>query len=699
MRARPPTPHRFRPLANALEARAGVSSLIIGLPALSGGFELRSHREGASATGAGDVSKVLRPTVAPPRQPALAKIPRNTSLSRTATGAADPRSTFTISVWTPADQTDRTLVHAGDLITLSIPSVPRDTTIPAVAIPSAGASSPAPSRSVGGADTTVSGSRAVAARTADRGDSSSAPRDDGVIRPLTLAPSAPVKGGTPLASAMTFSGGGDESGGSGGSGSGGGVDHTGWHVTISGGSSYSMTPTLPTRNGGFKKGHQRWDQDPIPDIPQGSFFTGYPLLSSPGASGYELTSYTWTFPQGAVKGYGEFAELEELAGGQTHDYFYNYPTRDLAQDPTRFPFTADDLSWDGPDTFDDVLDEFYWGPDAVGPSKVEVVATYEKTVNGQVDTFTDYDYSWFFVHRFEGTIQPMEFGNPGVGKVQKEITEGITETQYWLSMDRDSALDSPVRPVGIHYWASITNAPFGSFTVIQTQGFREVRKWTDANGVNHQEENGFYLDDSNQKINVDANGKPVQPPNGSPMRMVDFAALDSISEHSHTGIGYGFRLNDPTMGGLPEMYIFYGAASVKDADLNTNKLYGNDSPRTKLPPNPAANYYQWARTDFFKLTLMYKPEPNPNAAYTETWPAPSIWVPVGKLEWSWRASAAYVPGTGGSDGKWVDTYSPFKFLGLYSETKKFPEWWGYRNGPQKPKFETFFPMPYNPFDP
>jgi hypothetical protein len=113
-------------------------------------------------------------------------------------------------------------------------------------------------------------------------------------RPMMLAPSGPTSGGGPTLAIMDFYGG-TENGMSGGGG--GPVDHTGWYVWISGGSAYSLPAGFMTI------GQQSWNDVDVPDVPQGSKFTGLPMLSGNGATGYQLTSYTWTFPQGALKGW------------------------------------------------------------------------------------------------------------------------------------------------------------------------------------------------------------------------------------------------------------------------------------------------------------------------------------------------------------------------------------------------------------
>jgi hypothetical protein len=121
-----------------------------------------------------------------------------------------------------------------------------------------------------------------------------------------------------------------------------------------------------------------------------------------------------------------------LGGGATYWQYVNHPTTSLAQIPTSHPFTADDLTWDGPGTVDHAESSFYWGPDATGESIVSVTATLKKfDGNGQVvDTFTDSESAKFNLVRPQGNINVIQFGTAGVG-----WNDGLGN--YWLNMDKD----------------------------------------------------------------------------------------------------------------------------------------------------------------------------------------------------------------------------------------------------------------------
>ena len=136
-----------------------------------------------------------------------------------------------------------------------------------------------------------------------------------------------------------------------------------------------------------------------------------------GGNDYVLASYTWTFPPGAVKGYGAFGEVTEPSGpggGTTYTTFNAGPSSSLAHDPTKFPFTADDLSWTTPGK-DHGVDSFYWGPEANGNSKVSIKATFDKTVGGVVvDSFTNSDSAMFKVVKTTGNIRVLTTGTAGL---------------------------------------------------------------------------------------------------------------------------------------------------------------------------------------------------------------------------------------------------------------------------------------------
>ena len=321
--------------------------------------------------------------------------------------------------------------------------------------------------------------------------------------------------------------GGGYSGGSGGgdSGDGGVVDHTGWNVFISGGSDYS----LPA--GFAASGHHPGDNGPIPDVPMGSQFSGTPLLVGVGANDYSLQNYTWTFPTGALKGYGVFAsDLDDGQGG-TYTKFDSGPTSSRAQNPYYYNFTANDLNKSGPGD-PDIFNTFYFGPrsNTSQPSTVSVTATFVKIVDGTVvDSFTNSDSVEFNVVKPVGNISRLQFGTAGVSSGPYDGADYVNGVngQYDLGMDKNHLQPTAPEPVGIQYAASIAYPDVGAFTVIQTIVSGESRQWTDTGGVFHNEQRGAYA-----------------TAGGGWRLTAALPALDSLKG----GVGYGFRLNDPTMG-------------------------------------------------------------------------------------------------------------------------------------------------------
>ena len=490
----------------------------------------------------------------------------------------------------------------------------------------------------------------------------------------------------PSQDAPPTSGGGDggfDSGGGGGGysgGSGGGsTDHTDWKVFMSGGTDAVWA------GGGLIHGRHPGDNQPVPVVIQGSHFVGFPLLQSPGAdpNDYQLVNYTWTFPTGAVKGYGTFGQWQETAGpngGSTYTVFTGGPTMESAQDPENFPFDGDDLNYTSPGT-DHAVDSFYWGPKSSGNLDISITATFVKIVNGQqADSFTGSDTVTFNVLKPTGNIRGLKFGTAGLSTMADEFG------QVWIGLDQNSQVipkTNPARPVGIHYEGSIPGGVgVGSFTMIQTMQTQSTKQWNDAAGVSHTEKNGYYVDPN-------TNLPAIDPATGQRKTINDFPVLDTLGG----GVSYGFRLNDDQLGPqaqTPSPGI--SSATVLGPGGIRNKLYGSDSPGTPLPTPPSGSggwvSGTFSRTDNFTITLMYNPDPNASIAASPGGPASSMWVPVGDFKWGWSATAAF--STLYVTPMWSQI-SASQTPGTYTPTTKFPTWSAGRDGPMKQGFDTFFP--------
>lgn len=122
------TARRFRPLTDALEGRAAVSSLMLGFSASPGRAELREHRNEGAATGRGNNTSgnVYQPVVLP----SLFLTAKRTFASRTTTATAGSGNTtnWAIASATTAQHIS-TQVLVGSLVMVSTPSSPSATEI------------------------------------------------------------------------------------------------------------------------------------------------------------------------------------------------------------------------------------------------------------------------------------------------------------------------------------------------------------------------------------------------------------------------------------------------------------------------------------------------------------------------------------------------------------------------------------------
>jgi hypothetical protein len=353
-------------------------------------------------------------------------------------------------------------------------------------------------------------------------------------------------------------------------------------------------------------------------------------------------------------------------GGATYWQYVNHPTLTLAQDPQSYPFTADDLTWDGPGTVDHAESSFYWGPSATGESTVSVTATFKKfDVNEQVvDTFTDSESAKFNLVRPTGNIFRFEWGTAGKNTQPSGPNEQAAD---WISMDKNRHQAADPKPVGIHYRASIDTAsavgPFtvGAFTVIQLQKYKETRTSWDMAGVIHNTEMGFYADTSTNPPTR------VTNPDGSWKRMWDYPSLDSIGG---LGVGYGFRLNDAGLGNETPVQPNTYSAPVLNINGTSNYLYGSDSPGSPLVYNRGLDdAVVQSRTDYFYDFLMYNPDFQANGRTGES--SGSIWIPVGWIKWTWTATAAY--DSMDPAPQWTETAASQDKVD-YAATTIYPNW-------------------------
>ncbi len=428
---------------------------------------------------------------------------------------------------------------------------------------------------------------------------------------------------------------------------------------LSGGISFETSSVLPGTEDPAPKarisspGLHNDEVGPIPEVIQGmrydaafTVLVGATDPNVPGETGtqYEVVSYTWTFPSGAVKGYGSFNYLLEqdttTSSGNFYAVFASHPTdtdgqgASIARANPDAEFDVDDLEKrydevqpNGFPATDHVIETFYWGPEvAPGEQQVSVSVTLRKIVNGvNQGTITVGDSVKLNVNRPTGNIQILEFGEAGV-------TGANVSTDYqWLQFDVNTTQPLTANsPVGIQ-WKATVNPTLnfgGKFRLTQTEDHHERRDYTWLGTAYTEWDDSVWLN----------NSVLVQP--GWVVDDMDYP---------------GNYLDEP---GNPQVTV---------AEVGHN-LYGDDSPFSELTlPYWGATPSTWWRSDNFTMTLMYCPDPNGTAGGKPT----AIWVPVGKVNWSWGAFATYNAGT----GKWDEgPEAPRQSHDQYQPTTTFPVW-------------------------
>lgn len=315
--------------------------------------------------------------------------------------------------------------------------------------------------------------------------------------------------------------------------------------------------------------------------------------------GYRVVSYTWTFPQGAVKGFGTFSTGNPV-NDPDGDYttFVSGPTDAAAKVvKAETTFTTDDLDHiyaqdnDADNTRDHTINQFYFGPESTGIVTVSITMVWNKIVNDEVDgQVTATDTVSLNVFRPDGSITINSFGTAGVSPGLNYLS-----TSQRLGIDVDTRIvPDPANPggrisegpQGISWTAMVTaDSVFrnGSFGVVQTvvstgsrsagTGPYTTQNWTLPNGTSGP----TTLDTQFPYHGTVASF----PPSGQPV----------IDDFDSPGV----ELKDWTSGGTLNNYV---------------------------------------AEDKFVDTLMYKPGGN------------SIWVPVGSLTWGWRGLALFSVDTG-----------------------------------------------------
>ncbi len=401
------------------------------------------------------------------------------------------------------------------------------------------------------------------------------------------------------------------------------------HAFISGGG--------PTGPGG------RDGSSPPAAVVQGMRWSGGIYLSGDNPGNYDIVKYKWTFPTGAMKGYGAFSTALERQGDPASQYevFSGQPTGAVGTAVKAVGldgFTDDDLEYVSTEQGDHVINTFYWGPEASGVESVSATVTVKNRLTGATQDLTDKVN--LNVIKPDGQITVQKKGTPGV-------SDGLSNQHpdvQALQIDKNEGEIDPQdgrRLLGIQYTANVKDPvnptdPMnptgfgGSFFVTQTIKYSSTRTTADSNNVAHKLEDGVLADGTypDPKFTLDEQyaGAYVRDPSGKP--------VDRLDDNKFPNIGV-----------------------VGDQSL----LGGNDSPSTPLRGSPTTNFY--TRDDSYVTTLMYWPETQNYASLD------SIAVPVSSLQWSWSAKASYDT----NQVKWVDFGPPTKDIpDGSSPTKDYP---------------------------
>lgn len=378
------------------------------------------------------------------------------------------------------------------------------------------------------------------------------------------------------------------------------------------------------------------EQGPPDPVIQGMQWSGGLMLQGTDAGNYQIVNSTWSFPSGALKGYGTFTKQYENGDpARSWVQFTGSPTaasgNEVRADAN---FSGDDLNSDLSEADDHVISTFYWGPMSSGSSQVSVTATVKNVITGStISGLTD--SVEFNVLQPTGEMSLISIGIPGVTPPQEYGPQYLSMAK---NTPRDAEGHANGTPLGIRYSSSVT-APGGFGGVFmhnQTMTTFEQRRYHDATRF-YREARGKY--------------------NGQPYDLSSNFVLD-------TRVGYLGRVDDPRVGP--------GASpNVSSAPVG-HTFYSNDSPSSPLVLPADSTGIYWTRADSFKINLMYNPlATDPNAP--PAGPPSSIWVPVGVLPWYWGVSALV------RGGIWVDDPHPDNppdsgTHGNYQASTLYPTW-------------------------
>ncbi len=384
----------------------------------------------------------------------------------------------------------------------------------------------------------------------------------------------------------------------------------------------TSTTTPPTLfiSGGYGKRATDAATVPIPSVMQGSQWSGQPILQGNNASQYNIVSYTWTFPTGALKGYGAF--VTKTYSGVSGTYFAGDPTDAANTKVESQGFTADDLNTGTNDPFS--VNSLYFGPESTGNLVISVSANVQNTT----------------------TLATMTLGD--------SVTVNVVKPTGSIDLNQGSATN----PTGSNpipgssppqYYPAFGTAGVSTYTPPTPQ-----RLQFDANSV----AGGPHGIDWVANVNPTATG--IATVSGQ-------FSINQTMTYQHTrvysGVGGGTQSDGLLNGGaspgvILDLAYYAGTTTVGGTAASPTTQASNDSPSSGLDPaagnfsTPVSN----SRSDNFTMTLMFQP-------------SGGIWVPVGTYQWSWSGGANWVPAT--ANWKFAGgSQSP----GSYSPSTTFPTW-------------------------
>jgi hypothetical protein len=325
---------------------------------------------------------------------------------------------------------------------------------------------------------------------------------------------------------------------------------------------------------------------------QGSAWFGIPVLDNNGGQyATAATTYNWSFPAGALIGYGAIGWQKERPNNPSDQGMYQtIVAPPIDETSPLYPLQVGPLGFNSTDDFefrdstmeanDHVFNTFYFGPTVTGTVRITVNATFKSLVAGVPD-FSGSDYVDVNVVRPTGKITINSTGDVGVSLPSVDGQELVFGVGYPNAVGIDfSAYIDPT-----YVSNSITKNVAGQFMITQTMASLKEGRYI-SSGTTYTDT--FYR---------------VMPGGTDPGVMLDSFIYPGT----------------------------LGTVGIDQLTHNPRTTNSNDSPgsRLKAPTETSPKYnVDIMRSDSFTQTLMYQPPGG-------------IWIPVGSLPWSWAGVARW----------------------------------------------------------